>query len=223
MNSPQTKQIKILIVDDHPMVRKGLAAFIFSDKEMTLVGEACDGEQAVKLCEEHQPDVILMDLVMPRMDGIVATNIIKKKYPHIQIIALTSFTEQGLIHKALQAGATGYLLKNIKADELAKAVRMANSGLFALAPEAAELFIAKQINISPQVNDHQLSVREAEVLDLLSDGKNNREIAETLQIELSTVKAHVSHILSKLGLSSRAEAISYVLKTPRHDIDSENH
>jgi NarL family two-component system response regulator LiaR len=204
------KPIRVMLVDDHTVVRSGLSAILLVYDDMELVGEARDGHEAVRLCEQVNPDVILMDLVMPGMDGTEATREIKKRFPSIQVIALTSFKEQVLVQGVLKAGAIGYLLKNVSAEELANAIRSAHAGSPTLAAEAAQVLIqASRGPIEPLV---ELTEREQEVLALLVEGLNNNQIADRLVITLSTVKFHVSSILSKLGVSSRTEAVAMALK-----------
>jgi two-component system, NarL family, response regulator LiaR len=205
------KIIRVMIVDDHSVVRRGLATFLLTCDDMELVGEASSGEQALSLCPEVKPDVILMDLVMPGMDGATATRLIREKCPEIQVIALTSFKEQELITGALQAGAIGYLLKDVSAAELASAIKAGSSGKPTLAPEAAQVLIHANQNHSEKIG-FDLTEREFEVLGLMVLGLNNSQIAEKLVISRSTAKFHVSSILSKLHASSRTEAVSIALK-----------
>lgn len=204
------KSIRVLIVDDHKMVRKGLIAFLLSYDELELIGEARSGEDALLFCASQLPDVILMDLVMPDMDGASTTRKIRELYPQVQIIALTSFPEESLVEDALKAGAISYLLKDVEAEELAQAIRDAYEGRSTLAPEVAQVLI--QAHIRPPQIGHDLTDREIDVLKAMTDGLTNREIAMTLAISHSTVKFHVSNILSKLGVESRTEAVSCALQ-----------
>lgn len=202
--------IRIMIVDDHAVVRSGLAAFLMVYDDFELVGEASNGNEAIKMCTEVKPDVILMDLVMPGMDGAVATREIRKSCSHVQVIVLTSFKEENLIEDALKAGAIGYLLKNVSAEELAEAIRSAAQGKPTLAPEATQVLISAAKHTQDQ--DTDLTSREKEVLKLLVEGDSNPEIAKKLVVSLSTVKFHVSSILSKLGVTSRTEAVALALQ-----------
>ncbi|MDX1614144.1 MAG: response regulator transcription factor [Candidatus Promineifilaceae bacterium] len=203
--------IRVMLVDDHDMVRRGLAAFLKVKPDLDLVGEARNGAEALAVCARARPDVVLMDLVMPEMDGAAATEEIRQRWPEIQIIALTSFQEQNLIHEALTAGAISYLLKNVSVDELAAAVRAAHAGRSTLAPEAMQALLHGPAEDQPP--DFALTKRELEVLTLLAEGLNNREIADQLFISRATVKAHVSHILNKMTASNRAEAIALALRS----------
>lgn len=202
--------IRVMIVDDHDMVRSGLEVFLETCDDLTLVGDASNGSEAVRLCVELQPDVVLMDLIMPGMDGVAATRAIRQVCPNVQIIALTSFKDRELVHEALQAGAIGYLLKNISIDELADAVRAAYIGKSTLAPEATQALI--EAATQPPTPGHDLTLREREVLTLMVEGLNNREIADRLTISRSTVKNHVSNILSKLGVTSRTEVVALAVQ-----------
>jgi NarL family two-component system response regulator LiaR len=192
------------------MVRRGLAAFLRAKPDLKLVGEARNGREAVDSCAERQPDVILMDLVMPQMDGATATRLIRERCPEIQVIALTSFQEQALVEQALQAGAISYLLKNVSANDLAEAIRAAHAGRSILAPEAVQALV-QAAGHEPALG-HDLTPREREVLALMIEGLTNPEIAARLTVSRSTAKAHVSNILSKLDASTRMEAISLALQ-----------
>lgn len=202
--------IRVLIVDDHKVVRKGLKAFLLSFSDLDMVGEAGSGEEAVRVCSQLKPDVVLMDLVMPGMDGAAATAAIRVQCPDIRVIALTSFPEEDLVQKALKAGAISYLLKNVEADELANAIRAAYAGRSTLAPEAAQALI--HATTRPPEIGHDLTPREREVLKLMIEGLNNGEIADRLTLSDSTIKFHVSNILSKLNVESRTEAVAVALQ-----------
>lgn len=205
-----SRPIRVLIVDDHAMVRKGLVAILKNMPELELAGEARDGQEAITCCGQLKPDVVLMDLVMPELGGVAATRTIHQRWPNIRVIALTSFQERELVQDALQAGAIGYLLKNVSGDELAEAIRGAHGGKPTLAPEAVQALI--QPPVEPATASVELTRREQEVLALLAKGMSNPEIAERLVISRATVKVHVSSILSKLGVASRAEAISLAIQ-----------
>ncbi len=202
--------IRVMIVDDHAVVRSGLSAFLMVSDGLELVGEAAGGKEAVAMCGRLKPDVVLMDLVMPEMDGAAATREIRKNFPGIQVIVLTSFKEENLIEDALQSGAIGYLLKNVTAEELASAIRSANLGKPTLAPEATQVLMSAARHSSEDIPG--LTAREKEILALMVTGLNNPEIAEKLIVSRSTVKFHVSSILSKLGVGSRTEAVALALQ-----------
>ena len=206
----ETTPIRVMLVDDHAVVRSGLGAFLLAFDGLELVAEAGSGEEAVRLCEQTRPDVVLMDLVMPGMDGAAATRAIREHCPEIQVIALTSFKDKDLVEGALQAGAIGYLLKNVSADELAEAIRAAHAGRATLAPEAAQALI--RATREPPAPGHDLTPRERDVLALMIEGLSNPEIAERMVVSRSTIKFHVSNVLSKLGVTSRTEAVSLALK-----------
>jgi NarL family two-component system response regulator LiaR len=187
------------------MLRRGLRFFLKGFDDLELVGEATCGVEAIALCARIEPDVVLMDMVMPDMDGAEATRLIRQQNPGIQVIALTSFQEEDLIERALQAGAIGYLLKNVSADDLSQAIREAHAGRSTLAPEATEVLIQATRKKVSQA-DYGLTEREREVLALMAEGLSNAEIAERLVISVATAKFHVHGILTKLGVSSRTEA-----------------
>jgi NarL family two-component system response regulator LiaR len=199
-----------MIVDDHAMVRRGLSTFLKVKPDLDLVGEARSGKEALQVCAQVQPDVILMDLLMPEMDGMAATRAIRERWPDVQVIALTSFQERDLVQKALQSGAVSYLLKNVSANDLAEAIRAAHAGRSTLAPEAIQALV--QTERQPLIPDYDLTPREHEVLALLVEGLTNPEIAERLSVSRSTAKAHVSNILSKLSVSNRAEAVALAIQ-----------
>jgi len=202
-------KIRILIADDHAVVRQGLRMFLGLDPDLELVGEATNGKEAVGMVGDLKPDVVLMDLVMPEMDGIVATEIIRRQFPEVEIIALTSVLEDGSVIGAVRAGAIGYLLKDTNGDELCRAIHAAASGQVQLSPQAA-VRLAREIR-TPE-NPQKLTDREVEVLRLLAQGKANKEIAASLFIGETTVKTHVSNILLKLGVPSRTQAALYAIR-----------
>jgi two-component system, NarL family, response regulator LiaR len=202
--------IRVLVVDDHPMVRSGLAAFMEAFDDLEPAGEAAGGAQAIRLCGQLQPDVVLMDMIMPGMDGAEATRRIRQQFPQIQVIALTSFGEEALVQQALQAGAIGYLLKNVSHLELAEAIRAAHNGRPTLAPEATKALIHAASR--PPAPGSDLTPREREVLELLVEGLNNPQIAERMVVGESTVKSHVSAVLAKLGATTRTEAVALAIR-----------
>lgn len=208
-NSP-SQPIRVMLVDDHAMVRRGLAAFLKAFDDLKLAGEAESGETAIQLCGEILPDVVLMDMFMPDMDGAAATRIIRQKYPQVQVIALTSFKEGDLIKNALEAGAIAYLLKDVSADDLWRAIRAAHIGRTTLSPEAAQALV--EAANQPPTPGLDLTEREREVLALMVEGLNNTQIAERLTVSPSTIKSHVSNVLSKLGVASRTEAVTLALR-----------
>ncbi len=210
MNGTPSQTIRVMLVDDHTMVRRGLATFMMVFDDLKLVGEAENGVEAIQLCGEILPDVVLMDMVMPGMDGVRATRAIHEQFPSVQVLALTSFKEGDLVKNALEAGAIGYLLKDVSADELARAIRAAHSGRATLSPEAAQALV--QTANQPPAPGLDLTEREREVLALMVEGLNNTQIAGRLTISPSTVKSHVSNILSKFGVASRTEAVTLALR-----------
>jgi NarL family two-component system response regulator LiaR len=197
--------IRVMIVDDHDMVRRGLAAYLGDESGLELVAEAVDGREAVQICDQVRPDVVLMDLVMPELSGAEAARIIRDRWPQVQVIALTSFQEEDLVQDALGAGAISYLLKNVSGQDLVAAIRAAHAGRSTLAPEAVQALI-RPTTEKPDPG-YNLTPRERDVLAVLVEGLTNAEIAGRLGVSRSTVKVHVSNILSKLGVSSRGEAI----------------
>jgi NarL family two-component system response regulator LiaR len=199
-----------MLVDDHAMVRRGLATFLKVFDDLELAGEAESGIVAIKLCGEILPDVVLMDMVMPEMDGAAATRIIREKYPQVQVIALTSFKEGELIKNALESGAIAYLLKDVSADDLVRAIRAAHAGRATLSPEAAQSLV--ETSNQPPAPGLDLTEREREVLTLMVEGLNNTQIAGRLTVSPSTIKSHVSRVLSKLGVASRTEAVTLALR-----------
>jgi NarL family two-component system response regulator LiaR len=199
-----------MLVDDHTMVRRGLATFLKAFDDLELAGEAESGAAAIQLCAQVLPDVILMDMVMPGMDGATATRAICQKYPQVQVIALTSFKEGDLVKNALEAGAIGYLLKDVSADDLVRAIRAAHAGRATLSPEAAQALV--ETTNQPPAPGLDLTERECEVLALMVEGLNNTQIAGRLTVSPSTIKSHVSNILSKLGVASRTEAVTLALR-----------
>lgn len=208
-----TTPIRVVIADDHEMVRRGLVMFLDTAPDVTVVGQAATGAQAVRLCRQLQPDVVLMDLLMPDMDGLTAIATIKESQPDIRIIALTSFHDDALVPRVLQSGAIGYLLKDISAKSLVDAIRAAKAGRSALAPEAMQALVDRTVGgASPKSRGADLTVREREVLGLLVRGLRNPEIAKELIVSRSTVNFHVSRILAKLGVHGRTEAVAVAIE-----------
>ena len=204
------KKIRVVIVDDHVLVRSGLEVVLGMFDDIELAGQAGDGEDALRLCVELRPDVVLMDLVMPGMSGVEATRRVLDKCPDTKVVALTSFTDEDLIGETLRAGAIGYLMKNVSADQLADAVRAAAAGRSTLATEAADVLVRSVSSPRPQAD--ALTAREQEVLKLMADGLTNADIAERLVIGVATVKTHVSSVMTKLGVSTRTEATALAIR-----------
>jgi NarL family two-component system response regulator LiaR len=202
--------IRVVVVDDHAVVRSGIEYSLLAIDDIDLAGTASSGTEAVHLCEEVQPDVVLMDMMMPEMNGVAAMAAILERCPRAQVIALTSFQEGSLVQQALQAGAISYLLKDVGMEELAQAIRSAHAGKSTLAPEAAQALAEAATHVADPGYD--LTDREREVLDLIVEGKSNAEIGNALSVSLSTARFHVSTILSKLGATNRAEAAALAVK-----------
>jgi NarL family two-component system response regulator LiaR len=206
----EARPIRVLIVDDHAVVRSGLSAFLMAFDDLELAGEASSGEEAIRMCQQNPPDVMLLDMVMPEMDGAATARALREVCPNVRVIALTSFKEEELVQSALAAGAIGYLLKDVSAQELASAIRSAAAGRPTLAPEAAQFLIhaaTRPVKLGDDLTD-----REREVLALMIQGLNNAAIADRLIVSRSTVKFHVSSILSKLAVGSRTEAVATALQ-----------
>ena len=206
----EQRPIRVMLVDDHLLMRDGLKLLLSTFDDIEVVGLAEDGEQAVALCGQLEPDVILMDLLMPNMDGPAATQRIRAAYPQVQVIALTSFVEEELVQRAIQAGAQGYLLKNVSADQLNRAIQDAYRGQPTLDPAATQALM--HAAHQPHPLGHDLTERERDVLALLVEGKPNKEIAEALTLSPATVRVYVSNILGKLGANNRTEAVSLALQ-----------
>jgi NarL family two-component system response regulator LiaR len=202
--------IRVLVVDDHAMVRRGLASFLKVSGDLQLVGEAENGSAAIRLCDEILPDVVLMDMVMPDMDGATATRAICQKHPLMKVIVLTSFKDGDLVKNALEAGAIGYLIKDVSGEDLVQAIRAAHAGRATLSPEVAQTLV--ETAHQPPLPGLKLTEREHQVLAAMVDGLNNKQIAEKLTVSLSTIKSHVSNILLKLGITSRTEAVAIALR-----------
>jgi NarL family two-component system response regulator LiaR len=210
-----TGTIRVLLVDDHLVVRRGLATLLLAFNDLQLVGEAQTGAEALELCATAQPDVVLMDLLMPEMDGVEATRAIRERYPNIQVLAMTSLDEYDYVQRALAAGAEGYLLKNSSADDLATAIRVALAGRPMQGPDTFE-DLARAAHLPepprPPKPGADLTYREHDVLGLLAHGLTNTQIGAQLSISRATVKFHVSSILSKLGVVSRTEAVALAVQ-----------
>ncbi|HUF37041.1 MAG TPA: response regulator transcription factor [Anaerolineales bacterium] len=208
--------IKVLLVDDHSVVRQGLRMFLSLDPDLEVVGEAADGSEALRAAHQLKPDVVLMDLLMPVMDGITAIERLRAELPEIEVIALTSILEDEKVVGAIRAGAIGYLLKDTQADELNRAIKAAAEGKVQLSPEAAARLVRE---VRAPESPETLTEREIEVLRLLAKGRSNKEIAQELVIGEKTVKTHVSNVLSKLGVVSRTQAALYAVRSGIADGD----
>jgi len=205
-------EIKVLIADDHTVVRKGIRALLETEPGITVVGEAADGEDAIHKALALKPDVILMDLVMPKLDGVQAIKELREKLPEIKVLVLTSFAEDRRIVAAIEAGALGYLLKDSSPEDLVRAIREVHRGESSLHPKAAQQLIKKLQRPAEEPEREKLTARERKVLALIARGLSNREIARELSISEPTVRTHVSNILRKLGLKSRTQAALYALR-----------
>lgn len=203
-------RIKVLIADDHPLVRHGIKTFLETYDDIYIVGEAENGREAIEICEKHLPDVVLMDVRMPGLNGIEATNHILKKRPNIKVIILTSFIDKELIENSLKAGASSYLLKNESGERIVRVIRDAYQGKSNLSSEATQIMISEVRN--PLSKRYQLTKREKEILSLMVEGLSNKEIAKRLTLSTSTIQFHITNILSKFGVSKRTEAIYLALK-----------
>lgn len=212
--------IRVLIVDDHTVVRDGLNALLSAEPGMKVIGMAGDGQEAVRLAKELQPDVILLDLVMPKMDGVKATQEIKKVYPQARILMLTSFAENHQVFSAIKAGAIGYLMKDTSSDELIQAIRDTYENRPALGPDIArKLMMDIQNREGEKLDENGLTEREVEILQYMALGKTNQDIADELFLSERTVRTHVTNILAKLGLSNRTQAVLYALREGIAHID----
>jgi NarL family two-component system response regulator LiaR len=207
---PKAERIKVMIVDDHPIVRSGLASMLLAFDDLELVSEASSGDKALALCQQELPDVILMDMVMPGMDGLETTQKVLEQYPSVKIIILTSFTKDTMVQDALEAGATSYLVKDSSIDQLAEAIRAAYTGQPTLSPEATRALVNSKSG--PRSFDPDLTRREKQVLALIVDGLSNEEIADQLVISHATARHHVSACINKLGVKNRTQAASLALK-----------
>jgi two-component system, NarL family, response regulator LiaR len=209
-------KIRVLIADDHRMVREGLKAFIAPQEDIQVIGEARDGAEAAALADILAPDVILLDLMMPRLDGIAATKLIKAQNPNAGILIITSFAEDDKVMAALEAGATGYLLKDSSPDELRRAILNVAAGESSLSPQVAKLLIHGLQTASHPIGEksstESLTERETEILTMIARGMSNQDIADRLTISVWTVRTHVTHILEKLGLENRTQAALLALK-----------
>jgi two-component system, NarL family, response regulator DegU len=205
--------IKVLIVDDHNLVREGLKAVFDQGDEVLVVGEAGSGDEALELVDKLKPDVVLMDISMPGMNGIQATKLIREKNPDAKIVMLTMLDQEGYVYEAVKAGATGYMLKNTSSDDLVHAIQTVYEGKALLHPDATAQLLKEFVSLADnKAKDYGLSSREMEVLGLLSQGNTNKEIAKALWISEQTVKTHVAHIFDKLGTSDRTETVATALR-----------
>jgi NarL family two-component system response regulator LiaR len=202
-----TQPIRVMIVDDHDIVRRGLSMFLNGFDDLSLVAEAANGQDAIRICGEIRPHVVLMDMMLPDTDGISLTRVIRAENPTIQVVMLTSSKEENLVQQALQAGAIGYMLKNVSVMDMVTTIRMAYAGKPSLAPEAAQALINLAVQPRPVSAHHNLTEREHTILKLMVEGLSNQQIADQIFVSRATVKAYVSTILSKLGVQNRIEAV----------------
>lgn len=207
-----TQPIRVMIVDDHDIVRRGLSMFLHGFDDLLLVGEAANGQDAIRLCSENQPDVLLMDMVLPDTDGVSLTRTIRAENPAVQVVILTGSKEEDLVQRALQAGAIGYMLKNVSVADMVNTIRMAYAGKPTLAPEAAQALINLAVQPPRPPVNHNLTERECAILKLMAEGLSNQQIADRIFVSRATVKAYVSTILSKLGVQNRVEAVRLALQ-----------
>lgn len=207
-----TETIRVMIVDDHDIVRRGLSTFLNGYDDLVLVGEAANGQDALRVCGEVKPQVILMDMMLPDMDGVTLTRSIRSLYPDTQVVMLTSSKDGDLVQAALQAGAIGYMLKNISVKEMAETIRAAYAGVPSLAPEATQALIDLTVQSRVAPPNYNLTERERIILKLMVQGLTNQEIADQIFVSRATVKVHVSTILSKLGVQNRVEAVRLAIQ-----------
>lgn len=206
--------IRVMIVDDHNLVREGLKAVFDQGDEVDVVGEAGSGEEAIEMVGKVEPEVVLMDISMPGMNGIQATKLIRDKYPGVKIVILTMLDQEGYVYEAVKAGATGYMLKSTSSDDLVRSIQTVYEGKALLHPDATVQLLKEFVTLAEnRAKDYGLSNREMEVLQLLSEGKTNKEIAKSLWISEQTVKTHVAHIFDKLGTSDRTETVARALRS----------
>jgi DNA-binding NarL/FixJ family response regulator len=216
MTDPIQDHIRILIADDHPVVRTGLGGMIANEPDLEIVAEAADGSEAQRLASHHQPDVVLMDLKMPEIDGVTATASIREHHPEVQVLVLTTYNSDADILKALEAGATGYLLKDAPKEELFDAIRKASEGKSSLTPDVASRVVERMRVPS----EEGLSSRETEILELVAAGTSNKEIAKDLWVSETTVKSHLLNAFEKLGVNDRTAAVTTALKRGLIHLDS---
>ena len=203
-------KIKVMVVDDHPLVRHGMKTVFEAYDDIDLVAEAENGKEALEMCEKYKPDIVIMDMVMPILDGAEATSLLVKRFPDIKVIALTSFNDKDLIKKSLKAGAVNFLLKNISGAKLVKTIKDVYKGKYVLSPHATKILLTELREKTD--DDVKLTKREKEILTLIVEGLSNKEIARRLFLSNSTIQFHVSNLLSKLGVSKRTEAAYLALK-----------